>query len=161
MVRSTTGLIGWLALALCLRGSDNYGRALDLAKNPDSVIDGSAWLYVSLQRAGEPDRAASLLQRIGPDLKNTEPHLLFYLRLLHFYQWKLSETEVLPPAPAGSSDIEGELSFDTVSYEVGNWHLYHGDHTAAERFLQRIIAGYAWDSWGFIGSELELSGKPR
>jgi tetratricopeptide (TPR) repeat protein len=139
-----------------------FQRALNLAQNADSVIDCSNWLFVSLQRAGDPQRAANVLNRIGPDVKNTEPHLLFYLRLLRFYQGKLSEQELLPPPPQGPSDIEGELSFNTVNYGVGNWHLYHGDPvTTAEKFFRHAVAGYAWNSWGFIGSELELSGRPR
>jgi tetratricopeptide (TPR) repeat protein len=138
-----------------------FQRAMNLAKTPDSVIDCSNWLYVSLQRAGEPEKAVDVLKRIGPDLKNTEPHLLFYLRLLRFYQGKLSEQELLPPAPTGPDDIEGELSFNTVNYGVGNWHLYHGDRASAEKFFHRVVAGYAWNSWGFIGSELELSRNSR
>jgi tetratricopeptide (TPR) repeat protein len=143
------------------QAANGFQRALDLAKGSDSVIDCSNWLFVSLQRAGEPQRASSVLDRIGPDMRNTEPHLLFYLRLLRFYQGKLSEAELLPPAPAGPSDIEGELSFNTVNYGVGNWHLYHGDPATAEKFFRRATAGYAWNSWGFIGSELELSSKPH
>jgi tetratricopeptide (TPR) repeat protein len=136
-----------------------FERALNLAKSSDSIIDCSNWLYVSLQRAGEPQRAAKVLSKIGPDIKNTEPHMLFYLRLLHFYQGKLSEQNVLPPAPKSPSDVEGELSFNTINYGVGNWHLYHGDRAKADEFFRRAVAGYAWNSWGFIGSELELSGK--
>jgi hypothetical protein len=94
-------------------------------------------------------------------MRNTEPHLLFYLRLLRFYQGKLPEQDLLPPAPKGASDIEGELLFNTVNYGVGNWHLYHGDPATAEKFFRRVVAGYAWNSWGFIGSELELSAKPH
>ena len=61
------------------------------------------------------------MARITPDVKNTEPHLYFYLRLLHFYQGQLTAEAVLPPPPAGPKDLEGELAFDTVSYGVGNW----------------------------------------
>ena len=135
----------------------HFERALNLAQSADSVIDCSNWLFISLQRAGNPARASEVLARIGPSVKNTEPHLLFYLRLLHFYQGKLSEQELLPPQPAGPSDVEGELSFNTVNYGVGNWRLYHGDREAAKRFFRRVVAGYAWNSWGFVGSELELS----
>lgn len=138
-----------------------FERALNLAKSSDSIIDCSNWLYVSLQRASDPQRASEILSKIGPGIENTEPHMLFYLRLLHFYQGKLPERDVLPPAPKGPSDIEGELSFNTVNYGVGNWHLYHGDQAKADEFFRRAVAGYAWNSWGFIGSELELSGKSR
>ena len=133
-------------------------HALDLAKSSDSVIDCSNWLYVSLRRNKQTQAASQVLQRITPSVKNTEPHLLFYLQLLHFYQGKLSETEVLPRAPSGPDDIEGELSFNTINYGVGNWRLYNmNDRDGAQTFFNRVVKGHAWNSWGFIGSELELS----
>src|SRR5205085_10942917 len=84
-----------------------FEHALNLARSVDSVIDCSNRLFVSLQRAGDSQRAASVLNRIGPDMKNTEPHLLFYLRLLRFYQGKMSEENLLPPVPAAPSALEG------------------------------------------------------
>ena len=138
--------------------AQSFRRALDLSKTSDSVIDCSNWLYVSLRRAGQAEAAQRVLARITPEMKNHEPHLYFYLRLLRFYRGVLSESEVLPPKPAGPADIEGELSFNTVSYGVGNWHLYNGDDPArAQRLFQSVVKGYAWNSWGFIGSELELT----
>lgn len=134
----------------------SFDRARALAKSNDSLIDCSNWLYVSLRRAGKQQEAAQVLTRITPDVKNTEPHLYFYLRLLHFYQGQLTETAVLPPRPAGPGDLEGELAFDTVSYGVGNWHLYHHDRSEAVALFRNVLKGQAWNSWGFIGSELEL-----
>ena len=138
-----------------------FGKARDLAKTDDSLIDCSNWLYVSLRRAGKEQEAAQALARITPEVKNTEPHLLFYLRLLHFYQGKLTEKEVLPPPPVGPDDLEGELAFDTVTYGVGNWRLYHGDRAGAAELFRRVVKGEAWNSWGFIGSERELLGGGR
>jgi len=137
--------------------ADALQRALNLSQSSDSVIDCSNWLYVSLRRAGDTEAAANVLKKITPGMKNTEPHLLFYLRLLHFYQGRLSEAEVLPQKPAGPSDIEGELSFNTVNYGVGNWHLYNGDKAKAQEFFKRVVTGYAWNSWGFVGSDVELA----
>jgi len=139
----------------------SFGKARDLAKTNDSLIDCSNWLYVSLRRAGKEQAAAEALTRITPDVKNAEPHLFFYLRLLHFYQGKLTEKEVLPAAPTGPDDLEGELSFNTVSYGVGNWHLYHGDRAGATEYFSKVVNGEAWNSWGFIGSEKELLGAGR
>ena len=102
----------------------SFDAARALAKNDDSRIHRSNWLYVSLRRAGDEAQASNALSRITPAVNNTEPHLYFYLRLLHFYQGKLAEKDVLPPPPA-KGDVEAELSFNTVSYGVGNWHLYH------------------------------------
>jgi tetratricopeptide (TPR) repeat protein len=138
-----------------------FGKARDLAKTDDSLIDCSNWLYVSLRRAGKEQEAAQALARITPNVKNTEPHLYFYLRLLHFYQGKLTEKEVLPPAPAGPDDLEGELAFDTVTYGVGNWRLYHGDRAGAAELFRKVVKGEAWNAWGFVGSETELLGARR
>lgn len=138
--------------------ADSFRKALALAKSDDSVIDCSNWLYVSLRRAGQPAQAAEVLKRITPGMKNTEPHLLFYLHLLRFYQGTMSEKDVLPPKPAGPNDTEAELAFDTVTYGVGNWRLYnnHDAKGAAELFRQ-VVTGNAWNAWGFVGSEVALA----
>jgi tetratricopeptide (TPR) repeat protein len=143
------------------QAASSFARARGLAKTHDSLIDCSNWLYVSLRRAGREQEAAQVLTRITPDVQNTEPHLLFYLRLLHFYQGKLTEKEVLPPPAAGPDDLEGELSFNTVTYGVGNWRLYHGDRAGAKELFRKVVEGEAWNSWGFIGSETELLGARR
>lgn len=137
--------------------AQSFRRALSLAQSSDSVIDCSNWLYASLRRAGRTEAAAQVLTRITPDLRNKEPHLLFYLRLLRFYQHVLSENEILPPKPANPADIEAELAFDTVSYGVGNWHLYNNDSARARELFQSVVTGSAWNSWGFIGSEVEMA----
>lgn len=134
-----------------------FQKALGLATAPDSVIDCSNWLYVSLRRAGKKEEAAAVLTRITPDLKNTEPHLLFYLRLLHFYQGTITESEILPAKPIDANDVEGELAFDTTGYGVGNWHLYNGQPEQAQPLFKSVVTGNAWNSWGFIGSEVELT----
>jgi hypothetical protein len=40
---------------------------------------------------------------------------------------------------------------------VGNWHLYNGDKFLAETFFRKVVDGEAWNSWGFVGSEVELA----
>jgi tetratricopeptide (TPR) repeat protein len=141
---------------------DAFRKGLALAPNNDNVIDCSNWLYVSLRRANEPDEAAAVLKRITPDMKNTEPHYAFYLRLLRFYQGDASEEQTLPKKPADPNDLEGELAFDTVMYGVGNWHLYSHDPEQPERFFKQVVTGNAWNAWGFVGAETELMrmGKP-
>jgi tetratricopeptide (TPR) repeat protein len=134
----------------------SFERARGLAKNNDSLIDCTNWLYVSLRRAGKEQQAERALARITPEVKNTEPHLYFYLRLLHFYQGQLTADAVLPSPPAGPDDLEGELAFDTVSYGVGNWRVYHQQRADAIGLFRNVVKGEAWNAWGFIGSELEL-----
>jgi tetratricopeptide (TPR) repeat protein len=135
----------------------SFRSALDLAKNDDSVIDCSNWLYVSLRRAGQKESASEVLKRITPETKNREPHLLFYLRLLRFYQGAMTEQEILPAKPTSANDLEGELAFDTTSYGVGNWHLYNNDPMRARELFRPVVTGYAWNAWGFIGAEIELA----
>ena len=135
----------------------SFDKARALAKTNDSLIDCSNWLYVSMRRAGKQDQAATALARITPDVKNTEPHLYFYLRLLRFYQGQLTPEAVLPPPPSGPNDIEGELSFNTLSYGVGNWRIYNHKSAEATSLFRNVVKGEAWNSWGFIGSEIELT----
>ncbi len=139
------------------KAGEAFGKAIDLAKTQDNLIDCANWTYVSLRRAGQDEAAAKVLARITPDVKNTEPHLFFYLQLLHFYQGKLKEEEVLPKKPSSADDIEGELSFDTIGYGIGNWYLYNHKAAKAREYFKNVVSGAAWNSWGFIGSEIELS----
>lgn len=139
------------------KAAESFRTALGLARTNDSVIDCSNWLYVSLRRAGDKAAAAQVLERITPDVQNKEPHLLFYLKLLHFYQGAATQEQTLPPKPKSPDDVETELSFNTVSYGIGNWHLYNGEPQVARELFQPVVTGQAWNAWGFIGSELELS----
>lgn len=136
----------------------HFGHGRDLATNDDSLIDCTNWLYVSLRRAGKQKEAAEVLTRITPAVHNTEPHLAFYLRLLRFYQGSVTEQEILPAKPA-AGDTEAELSYNTISYGLGNWHLYNGDKAAAMAYFGRVVRGEAWNSWGFVGSEVDLARK--
>lgn len=134
-----------------------FQKARALAKTDDSLIDCTNWLYVSLRRALQPEPAAEALKRITPEVKNKEPHLLFYLHLERFYQGAMTEQQVRPPKPADANDTEAELSFDTVTYGVGNWHLYNNhDAQGAEKMFREVMKGNAWNAWGFVGAEVEL-----
>ena len=135
----------------------SFDAARALVKTDDSLIDCTNWLYVSLRRDGQDEHASEVLSRITPAVKNTEPHLYFYLRLLYFYQGKIGEKDVLPAPAAKPGDVEAELSFNTVSYGVGNWHLYHHETQQAEDLFKEVVKGEAWNSWGFVGSEVELA----
>jgi tetratricopeptide (TPR) repeat protein len=136
--------------------AEDFQKALSLAKSNDSTIDCSNWLYVSLRRAGRPKEAAEVLARITPEMKNTEPHLYFYLQLLHFYQGKIGEKDVLPTKPTDPNDVESELAFDTVTYGVANWNLYNHHSARATELFREVVSGDAWNAWGFVGSEVEL-----
>jgi tetratricopeptide (TPR) repeat protein len=137
--------------------AETFEKARALATNNDDLIDCSNWLYASLRRANKPVEAAAALKRITPEMKNKEPHLAFYLRLLRLYQGAMKEDQVLPPKPANPNDTEAELAYDTVGYGVGNWRLYDKhDRKGAEQLFNQVVTGDAWNAWGFVGSEVEL-----
>ncbi len=134
----------------------HFGHARDLGRSDDSLIDCSNWLYASLRRADKRNEADEVLTRITPAVHNTEPHLAFYLSLLRFYKGERTEQQILPARPT-PGDTEAELSFNTINYGVGNWHLYNSDKSAASTYFEKVVSGSAWNSWGFIGSETELA----
>jgi len=134
-----------------------FRHAVEFAPDDDERINSTNWLYASLRRANQPDEAAKAAAAIPPEMKNTADHTLFYLHLVRFFQGALPEAQALPPEPpAGNTDTEAELKFDTVAYGVGNWHLYNRDAAAAEQYFRRVAKGHVWVTWGFIGSEVEL-----
>lgn len=143
------------------RAAEALRDALARAQDDDSVIDATHWLYVSLRRAGREKEAAGALQRITPAVKNTEPHLLFYLKLLRFYQGSLAEKDVLPPRPADPADTEAELAFATQTYAVGNFRLYTRAPRDPASLFREVVQGNVWNAWGFIGAETELARRPH
>ena len=135
-----------------------FGHAVDLAPNTDSRINSTNWLYASLRRANKPQEAAKALALIAPEMKNTEPHTEFYLNLVRFFQTRMPESQAVPAEPpAGNTDTEAELRFDTVAYGVGNWYLYNHDAAKAQEYFRRIAKGHVWITWGYVGAETELS----
>ena len=132
-----------------------FGKARELSKDEDGLISCSNWMYASLRRAGKDAQAEEVLKRITPEVKNTDPHEAFYLQLLRFFQGKISEQEVLPAAPRGD-DLDAELAFDTTAYGVGNWGLSHHQEAHAKELFAKIVQGQAWNSFGFVGAEIEL-----
>jgi Flp pilus assembly protein TadD len=135
-----------------------FRHAVEYAPNTDERINSTNWLYASLRRAGQPAEAAKALAAIPPEMKNEADHTLFYLNLVRFFQGALPEGQALPPEPpAGNTDMETELRFDTVAYGVGNWHLYNNEPAKAREYFSRVAKGHVWVTWGFIGSEVEMA----
>lgn len=137
--------------------ADAFRHAVETAPNDDERINSTNWLYAALRRAGRTEEAAKALQAIPPEMTNKEPHTRFYLNLVRFFQGRMSEADALPPEPpAGNTDQETELRFDTVAYGIGNWHLYSGHADRALAYFRRVAKGHVWITWGFIGPEMEL-----
>ncbi len=139
------------------QAGEAFRKAVEFAPNTDSRINSTNWVYASLRRAKNSDAAAKAIAQITPEMKNSAEHTYFYLSLVRFFQGRMPESEALPPEPpAGNSDTETELKFDTVAYGVGNWHLYNGHAGKAREYFERVIKGHVWITWGFVGAEREL-----
>jgi tetratricopeptide (TPR) repeat protein len=135
-----------------------FRREAALAPTQDARINATNWVYASFRRAGKKDEADKAIAAITPDMKNTEAHTFFYLSLVRLFQGKMSETDAVPPRPpAGNTDDETELRFDTVGYGVGNWYLYNGNAAKAQEYFAEVVKGHVWMTWGYIGSELEVA----
>ncbi len=87
-------------------------------------------------------------------MQSNAGHTEFYFNLVRFYQGLKTEAAILPPPP---TDTESELSFDTIAYQLGSWHLYNGDAAKANEYFARVSRGNVWVTWGFVGAEEELS----
>jgi tetratricopeptide (TPR) repeat protein len=139
------------------QAADAFRHAVATAPNTDERINSTNWLYAALRRARRNDEAAKALEAIPPEMTNQESHTKFYLNLVRFFQGRMSESEALPPEPpAGNTDTEVELPFDTVAYGIGNWHLCGGDTAKAQEYFRRILKGHVWITWGFVGAETEI-----
>ncbi len=139
------------------KAADAFQHAVEFAPNDDERINSTNWVYASLRRANLPAEAAKAAAAIPPEMKNTADHTLFYLNLVRVFQGAMPEAQALPPEPpAGNTDMETELRFDTVAYGIGNWHLYNHDAAKAQEYFRRVAKGHVWVTWGFIGSDVEL-----
>jgi hypothetical protein len=81
---------------------------------------------------------------VTPDVKNTA---LFLFPSPPFLSRAAYRKGCAAIFDAGPEDLEGELAFDTVSYEVGNLRLYHHDRAGAV-VLFSVVKGQAWNAWG-------------
>ncbi len=129
----------------------------ETAPNTERAVNSYESATQALRRAGKLTRRAKAFEAVPPEMTNQSPHTKFYLNLVRFFQGRMTESEALPPEPpAGNTDQEVELPFDTVAYGIGNWHLYHGEPAKAAEYFRRVLKGHVWITWGFVGAETEL-----
>jgi tetratricopeptide (TPR) repeat protein len=125
------------------------------AKSQDEFVNFTNWCYAASRRAGRKEEAAKALAQVPPEMKSNGGHTVFYFNLVRFFQGRKTEAEITPPSPK-PNDSESELIFDTVTYGIGNWHLYNNEPAKAAEYFQRVSKGHVWYTWGFVGSETEL-----
>lgn len=146
-----------LALAQFLQGDfeaavASWRRTLQHAGNDDALVAATDWTWMTLMRLGRRDEAASLLQRIGPDMEILENHS--YHRRLLMYQGRLQADDLL------AADSHDPVAVATQGFGIGHHRLVNGDVAGSRAMFERVLAGSGWNAFGYIAAEAELRRLP-
>ncbi len=159
--RTTTHFNVWYHLGLARYMTTAYPaaeqamrRALEVARNDDSRVAASYWLYLALRRQGRDSRAGAVLRPIHEGLDIVENH--DYQRLLLMFLDRREPDEVLAEV-----DPDDERGFVTTAYGAANAHLYAGRAHRATGLLREIVGTDAWDAFGYIAAEADLARMQR
>ena len=143
-----------LGLAYYLKGDFKsalkaYREAERVSTNADMQVATAHWLYMTLRRLGREKDAARVIASIKPDLdviENTD-----YYKLIQMYQGRIKPADLLAEIGAATT-----LSNASIGYGLGNWFLYSGQRSEAEKIFRQINVGNQWASFGYIAAEAEL-----
>ncbi len=148
----------WYHLALAHYLSGDFETALAawreclaVAKNPDSLVAASYWLYLTLARLGQPEEAERILQPIAPGLDVIENH--DYHRLLLSYRRLADAHAMWEEASADPASV----GYATVGYGLGAYHLIGGREEKAREWFGRVLESPTWAAFGYIAAEAELA----
>ncbi len=148
-----------LGLAHYLRGEfaaarSAYERCLAVSTTDDMRVATAYWLWITLQRLGEPDAAAEAIAPYTAQTRVIENKA--YQRLILLFKGEISPDDGEPLVPPGTG--AGELEGVTYAYGLGAWHLAHGRTERALSIFRDIVAvESAWPAFGYIAAEAELA----
>jgi tetratricopeptide (TPR) repeat protein len=121
-----------------------------VARDDESRIAMSDWLYRALRRARLDDEAKRLLDAIGDSLPIKENEA--YYRAILFYKGLRTEAEILQPAAFK------ENTGVTTGYGVANLYLAGGKTNQACALFRRLVEDELhWNAFGYIAAEAELA----
>jgi tetratricopeptide (TPR) repeat protein len=145
----------WYHLGLARYFQGDFGRAsyafrnaLTVARNDDSRVAATHWLYMALRRAGRHEEAAALLEPIREGMEIIENEE--YYRLVLMYKG------VIPPESLLDFNNQGATAVATYGYGVGNWYLVNGQPERAEELFWRVTSAENWAPFGYIAAEADL-----
>ena len=127
-----------------------YREAERVSTNPDMQVATAHWLYMTLRRLGREKDASRVLTGVKPDLDVIENG--DYYKLIKLYQGHIKAADLIAEIGSNSST----LSNASLGYGLGNWFLYNGQRTEAEKIFRQINVGNQWASFGYIAAEAEL-----
>ncbi len=125
-----------------------YRHCLTLAKNPDSVVSASQWLYMTLRRLGRVKEAEKVLEPISISLDVIEN--IPYHKLLLMESGEIAPEELMAQ---DSNSIDGT----TILYGIGNWYFDNGQPEKALPLWEKILRGSQWPAFGYIAAEAEVA----
>jgi tetratricopeptide (TPR) repeat protein len=143
-----------LGLAQYLRGEltaalEIYREAMKVSRvNDDMLVATSDWLYMTLRRLGRDAEARQVLEPIREQMDILE-NTAYHQRLL-MYKGLRSPDSVL------NLNTADDVQIATQGYGVGNWYLVSGDRAKAREIFNKVVAGRAWQAFGFIAAEADL-----
>jgi tetratricopeptide (TPR) repeat protein len=143
-----------LGLAQYLSGDFNaalasYREGLKVSRvNDDMLVATSDWLYMTLRRLKRDDEARQVLEPIRDQMDILE-NTAYHARLL-MYKGARSADSVL------NLNTADDVQIATQGYGVGNWYLVNGDMRKAREIFERVVAGTAWQAFGWIAAEADL-----
>ncbi len=125
-----------------------YKAGFDAGNNDDNRVSTTHWLYMILQRKGDADAAAEVLDVISVDMNVIEN--MSYHKLCLFYKGEVTLAELI-------GDNEDSATGAAIMYGAANWHYYTGDTETAKEMLRALVATNAWSAFGFIAAEADLA----
>jgi tetratricopeptide (TPR) repeat protein len=153
--RSTLQSNIWYHLGLAHYLNGNFERALDAYRegmkvsrvNDDMLVATSDWLYMTLRRLKRDAEARAVLDPIRPQMDILE-NGAYHARLL-MYKGERTPESVL------NLNTADDVQIATQGYGVGNWYLVNGDRSKAKEIFDRVLAGRAWQAFGYIAAEAD------
>lgn len=125
-----------------------YKNGFDAGRNDDNRVSTTHWLYMILQRKGDPEAAARVLDVISTDMNVIEN--MSYHNLCLFYKGEITLSELIgenEDSPAGAA----------VMYGAANWHYYNGKTEKAMEMLDAMVDTGGWSAFGVIAAEADLA----
>jgi tetratricopeptide (TPR) repeat protein len=154
--RSTLQSNIWYHLGLAYYLQGDFARALDAYRegmkvsrvNDDMLVATSDWLYMTLRRLKRDDEARQVLEPIREQMDILE-NTAYHARLLMYKGLRTPESVL-------NLNTADDVQIATQGYGVGNWHLVNGDGQKAREIFERVVAGNAWQAFGWIAADADL-----
>ncbi|HEV8347219.1 MAG TPA: tetratricopeptide repeat protein [Vicinamibacterales bacterium] len=127
----------------------SYREGMKVSKvNDDMLVATSDWLYMTLRRLKRDADARQILEPINEQMDVLE-NTAYHQRLLMY-------KGVRAPESVLNLNTADDVQIATQGYGVGNWYLVNGDRQKAREIFEKVVAGRAWQAFGYIAAEADL-----